>query len=289
MTFAIYADSGANLTSELIKKLDINIIPFTYSIGDKIYECSKTTDDAMAHSFYDMLRNKVIVKTSMINADRFTKAFRSELAEGRDVFFIGISSGVSGTIQAARTAASILEEEYPERTIVVFDSLGAGLGTGLLACKAADMRAEGMDIKDVERALLPYRDDLCEFFTVDDLNFLKRSGRLSGAASAIGTILQIKPILRGDEEGHIVAMEKHRGRKHAINAIVELFKQKARDVESNRVAISHGDCLEDAQLLAKRIKEIASPKELIIAMHEPLTGAHVGPGMLGLFFFGKGR
>lgn len=289
MSFAIYADSGANLTLDLIKKLNIKIIPFTYSIGDKVYDCSETTDDASAHKFYDMLRNKVVIKTSMINTDRFTKAFRNELCAGKDVFFVGISSGISGTINAAKAAAQLLKNEFPERKVIVFDSLGAGLGTGLLVCKAADMRADGMEIEDVEKELLSCRDNLCEFFTVDDLNFLKRSGRLSGASSTIGTILQIKPILRGDKEGHIVAFENHRGRKHAINALVELFKKKARNIHENRIAISHGDCLEDAKLLAARIKEIASPKELIIAMHEPLTGAHVGPGMLALFFFGDGR
>ncbi len=289
MAFAIYADSGANLTPELIKRFDIKIIPFTYAIGDDVYECSATTDDSEAHKFYDMLRNKVVVKTSMINADRFVKEFRNDLLLGNDIFFIGISSGISGTIHAAQTAAQILAEEFPERKIIVFDSLGAGLGTGLLVCKAADMRAEGIEIENVNEELIPYRNNLCEFFTVDDLAFLKRSGRLSGVASAIGTILQIKPVLRGDEEGHIVAYAKHRGRKHAIDAIVELFKKKARNVEENRIAISHGDCIEDAKILAERIKAIASPKELIIAMHEPLTGAHVGPGMLSLFFFGDGR
>lgn len=289
MPFTVYVDSGANLTSELLKNLSIKVVPFTYSIGDEVYECPEATDDDAAHKFYAMLRNKVVVKTSMINTDRFMKAFRKDLVEGNDVFFIGISSGVSGTVHSARTAAEMLKEEFPDRKVLVFDSLGAGLGTGLLACKAADMRIDGMDIDDVYKSLLPYRDNLCEYFTVDDLAFLRRSGRLSGVASTIGTILQIKPILRGDEEGHIVACGKQRGRKNAIEAIVELFKQKARNIEKNRIAISHGDCIADAKLLAERIKEIASPKELIVAMHEPLTGSHVGPGMLGLFFFGEGR
>ena len=289
MAFSIYVDSGANLTSELLKNPDIKVVPFTYSIGDDVYECSETTDDDAAHKFYDMLRNKVVVKTSMINADRFMKAFRGELSKGNDVFFVGISSGISGTVHSAETAAEMLEEEFPDRKIKVFDSLGAGLGTGLLALKAADMRADGMEIDDVYKALIPYRENLCEYFTVDDLAYLRRSGRLSGVASTIGTILQIKPVLRGDEEGHIVACAKHRGRKNAIDAIVEMFKKKARNIGENRIAISHGDCIQDAKLLAERIKQIASPKELIIAMHEPLTGAHVGPGMLGLFFFGNGR
>lgn len=289
MSFKIYVDSGANLTSEILRKLQIEVVPFTYSIGDEVYDCPETTDDDAAHHIYELLRNKIVIKTSMINTDRFMKSFRNDLTNEEDILYVGISSGISGTVQAAINAAESLKDEFPDRKVLVFDSLAAGLGTGLLACKAADMRADGMDIDDVYKSLLPYRDNLCEYFTVDDLVYLKRSGRLSGAATAIGTILHIKPVLRGDEEGHIVSYSKQHGRKKAIDAIVEMFKKKSRNVEENRVAISHGDCIEDAKLLAERIKAVASPKELIIAMHEPLTGSHVGPGMLGLFFFGNGR
>jgi len=130
---------------------------------------------------------------------------------------------------------------------------------------------------------------LLQFFTVDDLNFLKRTGRVSGATAAIGTVLNIKPLLWGDTTGHIVALQKCRGRKKAIDAIVELYRTKATHPENQRIAISHGDCLEEAELLAKKICEICQPKELIICPHEPFTGAHVGPGMLALFFFGEHR
>ncbi len=287
MAFAIYVDSGANLTPELLK-LGITVVPFTYTIGDDVYECTDTTDDDVAHRFYENLRNKVVVKTSMINTERFMKYFRRSLEEGEDILYVGLSSGVSGTYNSAVNAAEMLKEKFPDRTIKTFDSYSAGLGIGILALKAADMRADGMELEDVYNSLFKDRDNLWELFTVDDLVYLKRSGRLSGIESTVGNILKIKPILRGDHEGHIVEYSKQRGRKHAIDSIVELFKEKARDIANNRIAISHGDCLEEAKLLAEKILQFAKPKELILAMHEPLTGSHVGPGMLGLFFFGDG-
>lgn len=203
--------------------------------------------------------------------------------------YVGISSGISGTIQAARIAAQSLMEEYPERTVRIVDSMGAGLGTGILACKAADYRNDGLSADQAAIKLDYDRDNLCEYFTVDDLMFLKRGGRVSGISAAIGTMLQIKPMLRGDEEGKIVVCGKIRGRKRAIAELSAIYAKKVIGAGSQRVAISHGDCLEEAQMLAEKISDIAKPKELILSMHEPLTGAHVGPGMLAVFFFGNGR
>ncbi|MDD6023985.1 MAG: DegV family protein, partial [Oscillospiraceae bacterium] len=171
----------------------------------------------------------------------------------------------------------------------IVDSMGAGLGTGILVCKGADYRAEGLSAEETAAQLRKDTENLCEYFTVDDLNFLKRTGRVSGVTAMIGSMLQIKPLLRGDETGHIVVCGKLRGRKRAVSELCALYEKKVRNAGAQRVAISHGDCLEEAQKLADKIREIAPPKELILSMHEPLTGAHVGPGMLALFFFGEGR
>jgi DegV family protein with EDD domain len=211
------------------------------------------------------------------------------LEKGNDVVYVGLSSGVSGTLQAAKMAAEDLKEEYPQRTVCVIDSLGAGFGPGLLACRAADLRNAGKTATEAEEILEDAVKHLLQIFTVDDLNFLKRTGRVSGATAAIGTILNIKPLLWGDPTGHIVALSKCRGRKKAIEAIVDIYRNRAIDAQNQRVAISHGDCLEEAQLLADKICEVCKPKELIICPHEPFTGAHVGPGMLALFFFGEER
>jgi DegV family protein with EDD domain len=160
--------------------------------------------------------------------------------------------------------------------------LGAGFGPGLLSCRAADLRNEGKSATEAGEILDEEVKHLLQIFTVDDLNFLKRTGRVSGATAAIGTVLNIKPILWGDPTGHIVALSKCRGRKKAIEAILEIYRTRAIDAQNQRVAISHGDCLEEAQQLAVRVCEICKPKELIICHHEPFTGSHVGPGMLAL-------
>ena len=167
--------------------------------------------------------------------------------------------------------------------------MGAGLGIGLLAMKAADYRRDGLSMNDLLERLASDRSGLCEYFTVDDLMHLRRGGRLSGIAAMMGTVLNIKPLLRGDEDGKIVVFSKLRGRKKAIEAIAKEYESKVTSPEAQRVAISHGDCIEDAELLARLVNEIAKPKELIISMHEPYTGVHVGPGMLSLFFIGAGR
>ena len=161
--------------------------------------------------------------------------------------------------------------------------------TGLLACRAAELRDEGRSAAEATAVLEQEVQNLCEFFTVSDLMFLHRTGRVQAAAALVGTVLNLKPILRGDEEGHIVTCEKVRGRARAIANLAARYETRAVHPELQRVAITHGDCPEDAQALAERIRAIAEPKELIVCPHEPFTGAHVGPGMLGLFFFGSGR
>ena len=171
----------------------------------------------------------------------------------------------------------------------VLDSMGAGFGIGLLLGRASDDRKAGLNLDQTYASLERDRDNLCEFFTVDDLMFLRRTGRLSGVTATLGTMLQLKPLLRGDESGHISVFNMVRGRKRAGETLGELYRKRVCSPETQRVYISHGDCPEDAEQLARMVQEIAPPKELIVCLHEPLTGAHVGPGMLALFFLGKGR
>ena len=205
------------------------------------------------------------------------------------MIYIGMSSGISGTYQASSIAAAELMEEFPDRRVRTIDSLGAGFGPGLLTILASDLRAEGKTVDETADFLNQKKMDLCEFFTVDDLMFLRRTGRLSTTGALVGTMLNIKPILRGDEEGHIVVCQKCRGRKKAVETLAQLYATRVVDAGNQIVAISHGDCLEEAQALADKIQAIAPPKELIFCPHEPVTGSHVGPGMLAVFFFGEGR
>ena len=289
MSYAVFTDGCSNLPGRLLKALNIRVLPCSYVMDDVPGTYEGDIDAFDTKGYYNKLRAGSTMKTSLLNSHLFLDHFRPVLESGQDVVYIGMSSGISGTIQAARIAAEELMEDYPERTVRVVDSLGAAFGPGLLACRAADLRNEGKtadeagDILDVEVK------HLLQFFTVDDLNFLKRTGRVSGATAAIGTVLNIKPLLWGDATGHIVALKKCRGRKKAIDEIAELYRTRAVHPENQRIAISHGDCPEEAELLAGRIREICEPKELIICPHEPFTGAHVGPGMLALFFFGESR
>lgn len=289
MSYTVFTDGCSNLPGRLLKELDIRVLPCSYVMDDVPGTYLGDIDAFDTHAYYDKLRSGSVMKTSLLNSQLFMDHFRSELEQGLDVVYVGMSSGISGTIQAARIAAEELEEEFPGRTVRVVDSLGAGFGTGLLSCRASDLRSEGKTAAEAADILDSEVPHLLQFFTVDDLNFLKRTGRVSGATAAIGTVLNIKPVLWGDPTGHIVALQKCRGRKKAIEQIVELYRTRAIAPEKQRIAISHGDCPEEAQALADRICAIAQPRELIIAPHEPFTGAHVGPGMLALFFFGKER
>ena len=289
MSYTVFTDACSNLPGRILRELSICVLPCSYVMDGVPGVYDGDMDALDSHEYYDKLRNGSELKTSLINSQLFTDHFRPELEKGRDVVYVGLSSGVSGTLQAARIAAMELEEEFPDRTVAVVDSLGASLGPGLLACRAADLRNEGRTAAEAKAVLDEEVPKLLQFFTVDDLNFLKRTGRVSGATAAIGTVLNIKPLLWGDPTGHIVAKAKYRGRKKVIDAIVELYATMAVDPENRRVAISHGDCPEEAQALADRISAIGKPRDLIICPHEPFTGAHVGPGMLGLYFFGTER
>jgi len=289
MSYTIFTDGCSNLPGTLLSGLEIRVLPCEYILDGVPGTFSGDIDAFDSHGYYEKLRGGSVMKTSLLNTHLFLTHFRPELEKGLDVIYVGMSSGISGTIQAARIAADELLEEFPDRTVRVIDSLGAGFGTGLLACRASELRAEGKTAGEAADILDREVMRLLQFFTVDDLNFLKRTGRVSGATAAIGTVLNIKPLLWGDPTGHIVALQKCRGRKKAIDAIVELYRTRAVHPENQRIAITHGDCPEEAQLLASRICEICQPKELFICPHEPVTGSHVGPGMLALFFFGEKR
>ncbi len=289
MSFALYTDSFSNLPGALLRSLDIRVMPCTYFVEGEPQHYNGDIETFDSHAYYDGVRQGRQITTSLINSEIFMEHFRPALEEGLDVVYVGLSSGVSGTFQAATMAAEELMEEFPGRTVRTVDSRGAGLGTGILTCRGADLRSEGKTANEAADILDQEKLKLCEFFTVGDLVYLKRTGRVSAATAALGNVLNIKPLLYGDYEGHIVPCAKCRGRNKAIDAIVEKYRTKAVNPENGRVAISHGDCPEEAEALARRVCEIAQPKELIICPHEPFTGAHVGPGMLALFFFGDSR
>lgn len=289
MTFTLFTDGCSNLPGSLLATHSIRLLPCTYFVDGTPVAYSGDIEGFDAHTYYDQLRDGRKITTSLLNTQLFLDAFRPEAAAGRDVVYVGLSGGLSGTIQAAKIAAAELTEEFPDRAIEIVDSLAAGLGVGLLTCRGAEYRARGLSARETAARLEEDRNFLAEYFTVDDLMFLRRTGRISAATAALGTVLNIKPLLRGDEAGHITASAKCRGRKKAMEAIAARYAATVRDPESQVVAISHGDCPEDAARLAQLVTDAAKPKELLILPHEPFTGAHVGPGMLALFYFASGR
>ena len=290
MAYTVFTDAASNLPGKYLQGLDIRTLPCSYTMDgtEGVYQGDIDTFDAKA--YYDKLRGGSRMKTSLLNSHLFESFFRPELEKGLDVVYVGMSSGISGTYQAARLAAQELMHEFPGRTVHTVDSLGAGFGPGLLAIRAAQLREEGKSAAEAGAILDAEVMHTLNFFTVDDLNFLKATGRVSGATAAIGTVLNIKPILWGDLTGHITAKSKVRGRKKSLEALAELYR--AHLPENGRVDmvfISHGDCLADAEALAEKLRAIHEPKALTICPHEPFTGSHVGPGMLALFFQGKHR
>ena len=289
MSFVVFTDGCSNLPGAILKQKQIRVLPFTYTINGQQIVYSGDIDSFDAPNHYNLLRSGELIQTSLANSQQFMDHFRPVLESGEDVIYIGMSSGISGTYQASTIAADELQSEFPQRRIRTVDSLGAGFGPGLLTILAADLREAGKTVDEAADELDRKKMDLCEFFTVDDLMFLRRTGRLSTTGALAGTMLGIKPILRGDEEGHIVTYLKCRGRKKAVETLAQLYETRVVDAASQIVAISHGDCLEEAQALAEKIRAIAPPKELIFCPHEPVTGSHVGPGMLAVFFFGEGR
>jgi len=287
--YAVITDGFSNLPGRLLESLDIRILPCTYYVDGAPVHYSGDIETFDSHTYYEGIREGKVITTALVNTQIFLEHFRPCIAQGQDILYIGLSSGVSGTYQAAVMAAQELMEEFPERKIRTVDSLGAGLGTGLLTCRGADLRAEGKSLDEAADILEQEKLRLCEFFTVGSLEYLKCSGRVSAATAAIGSVLNIKPLLYGDYQGHIVSCAKPRGRRNAIVAILEKYKKLAVDAENSRVFISHGDCPEEAEQLAEQVCAIAKPREMVICPHEPFTGCHVGPGMLALFFLGSSR
>ena len=287
MSFAVYADGSANLPQEMLS--GISLLPCEYTIDGEPREYRGDVDHFDGHAYYEDLRRGRKVSTSLLNSHVFISAFTPVLEEGTDIIYISMSSGISGTYNAAVNAATELMEEFPDRFVHIVDSHGCGFGNGLLAVKAAELSRKGVDVREAAAIVDAEVPHTCQYFTVDDLNFLKRTGRVSGATAMIGTVLNIKPILFGDSTGHIVACTKVRGRRKSIEMLAAKYKEKKLDSPEQKICISHGDCLEDAQTLAAMVREITPGIPITICQHEPFSGAHVGPGMLGLFFRGIER
>ena len=285
MAFSILTDSTANLETALARQRNIEVLPFSYFVDGKERQC-ENTEEFPCKEYYDSIRRGTVVTTAQINPQQYMNRMEPLLQAGQDILFIGLSSGISGSFASAEIARQELLEEYPERSIELVDSMGASLGVGLLALRAAKCRDNGMSLEETAQRILNLRSRIYQVFIVDDLMHLRRTGRLSNVGAMVGYVLGIKPLLKGSEEGKIVAFGKIRGRKQAIRAMAEKYVALAQNAAQQTVGISHADCEEDARYLMELLKKNLPPKNFMLVQHEPVTGSHIGPGALALYFEG---
>ncbi len=285
MSYIIMTDTSANLPGRIISRYNIEIIPFHYYIDGKAYALSDS-DDFDGDAFYDRIREGLQVTTSLISPQEYSDYFEPFCKEGKDIIFIAMAAGISGSCNSAKVAADDLMEEYPERKIAVIDAKGASLGEGLIAVYGSEYRSAGLSFEETVEKLEKHVKCMFQVFTVDDLMHLRRGGRLSNLSAIVGTVLNIKPLLKGSKEGRIVAFRKIRGRRHSIEALAEKYDKLAVEPEKQIVGIAQAGCRADADYLISLLNKNRPPKEILNVQYEPVTGSHVGPGALALFFQG---
>ena len=279
----IMTDNAANLPKDLLEQYGIGELCLTYTVDGAPADTDAEFD---GRSFYDAMRRGAVVQTSMVTPDAARRGMEPHLINGDDVLYVGLSGGVSGTCWGVGLVARELAEQYPERKIRVLDTRGASLGEGLIVLEAARLAAEGRVLEEIVVRCEELCGKMRQHFMVDDLKFLRKGGRISGGAALAGTLLQIKPILQGDEEGKIVMLAKVRGKKAGMEEMVKLYDQMVED-RSAPVGISHAGSPADALHVATRLRQVGCTGEILTVCHEPVTGAHVGPGMLAVYFFSE--
>ena len=283
MQFVAVTDTSGNLPTRLSKDRGLKMIPFAYYIDGERFTCLDT-EAFDGDAFYSMLKTTE-VKTSQINPDEYANFFEPFLKDGKDVVYVAMSSGISGSCQSATIGAEMLSERYPDRVIEIVDTRGASLGEGLVAIEAANLRDKGLGAAEAAKQLRQYSERMFNVFTVNDLMFLRRGGRLSNLSAIVGTVLGIKPILKGGEDGRISAFDTVRSRRRSIKALASQYEKYVVNAEAQTIGIAHAACREDAELLIQMIKESEHPpKDILLVDYEPVTGSHVGPGALALFF-----
>lgn len=286
--YIIITDTTCDLPQSYYKKNDVEVIPLTYALDGEEYD--GTFENSLKPSlFYNKLREGIMAKTAAIPPDIMRRTFEPFLEEGRDVIYIGFSSGLSSTYQSACIAAEELSEQYPEQKLFCVDSLCASLGEGLLLDLVLRKAREGGSAADIAAYAESMRLHVCHYFTVDDLKHLHRGGRVSKTTAILGTMLGIKPVMHVDEEGHLIPIGKVRGRRQSLDMLVSKMGTKIEGCENPYVFISHGDCADDAKYVAAKVKEKYGIKTEIIENIGPVIGTHAGPGTVALFFVGKDR
>ena len=286
--YVIMTDTTADLPESYIQEHQLEILSLSYILEGTTYDREHPLDVV---EFYNRMRGGSMPTTSQVNPEQAKAAFEACLEQGKDVLYLAFSSGLSGTCNSGIIAADEIQEEgkYPERKVVVVDTLAASLGEGLLVHKAVQMKEAGKSLEEVAAWTEENKLHLCHNFTVDDLFHLHRGGRVSKATAILGTMINIKPVLHVDNDGHLVAIGKVRGRKKSLAALVDRMEEQMKGFDNPEVFISHGDCLEDARYVEKLVRERFGIEKFIINHVGPTIGAHSGPGTVALFFMGEPR
>lgn len=292
--FQIVVDSAANIPAELVKKYDIRVISFVNYVNGKKVVCfdpdlTPEEERAKGREYYDAVRAGADVKTGLVSSGDFEDLFRSILEAGDDILYFSLSKNISGTYNSARIAAEELSESFPDRKIRLIDALNASLAQGILAIYASEMRAGGKSLDETADILATYPAKMNGVFTVGDLKYLSKTGRISSSAALVGNLLNIKPILRGNKDGFIVQFKKCRGRKSALNTLVSLVCDNIVNPEEQIIGIAHADAYEDSLYVMEEIRKRVKLRGFINTSYDYCTGSHVGPDTIALFFMAKDR
>ena len=285
MSFKIVTDSACDLPAEMIEALDLGIAALSVELDGRAYAEGEMTPKEL----YDHLRGGKLPKTSAVNPELWADAMRPALEQGQDVLTLVFSSALSATCQNAFIAAEELRGEFPDRKLIVIDSLCAAIGLGLLVHTAARLRDAGKSIEETAAWIEEHKLNVCHWVTVEDLMHLKRGGRVSAATAVVGTMLNIKPIIRVDDNGRLESLAKCRGRKAALNYLLDRMAESFDPEIDDTVFIGHGDCMEDAKYLEQKVRERFGVQNVHINYIGAVVGAHTGPGVAVLFFYGKKR
>lgn len=286
--YVIVTDNTADLPYSYYKEHGMEYTYLTYTMDGQSYGKNHELEFP---DFYARMRNGSMPTTSQVNAEEAKEIFCPILEQGKDILYLAFSSGLSGTYNSVRLAAEELQEEYPERKIAVIDTLSASLGEGLLVDKAVELKEQGLSLEENAAWLEEHKLNLCHVFTVDDLFHLHRGGRVSKVAAVVGTMINLKPILHVDNEGHLIPLKNVRGRKKSLSGLVSLMEEQIGEWKdkNTKIFISHGDCREDAEYVAKLVKEKFGYETFLINYVGATIGAHSGPGTIALFFWGDHR
>jgi DegV family protein with EDD domain len=286
--YVILTDSSCDLPAKMADELEVTALPLVVTVDGKSYYNYLDEREVSFEKIYGMLRSKCSASTSAVNINSQMEFMEGFLAEGKDVLYLNFSSGLSSTYTAAVSAAIDLREKYPDRKIYTVDTLCASLGQGLLVYLTAMEKKNGGSIEEVHEFAEKTKYKICHWFTVDDLFFLKRGGRLSASTAVLGSMLNIKPVMHVNNDGKLINVDKVRGRKNSLKALLNKFLEDAVNPKSQKIFISHGDCIEDVNYLVSLFKE-KGYTDITINYIGPVIGAHSGPGTVALFFVGEER